>query len=53
MMLEAAEALMTTETIEEVLNMVAEAPKKLETAVGELNSMESEAGATTEAKAST
>ena len=37
---------MTTETREGALNMVSEAPNKLETTAGELNIMELEAGAT-------
>ena len=40
-------------TIEGVLNITAEAPNKLETAAGELKLMKSEAGATTETKATT
>ena len=51
--MEAAEAPMLKETIEGVLNITAEAPNKLETAAGELKLMKSEAGATTETKATT
>ena len=49
-MAETEEAPMNIVTREVVLKMVAEAPKM---SVGELNSMDSEAGATTAAKAST
>ena len=52
-MTEAAEASMSIETGEGVLKTAAEVPNKLETATGELNLMDLEAGATTEAKAST
>ena len=52
-MAEEAEVPMTTETRERVLNMLEETRKHLDTAVGELNLMESEAGATMAAKVST
>ena len=44
-MAEAAEVPTTTEMIEGALNMVSEAPNNLETTVGELNLMDSKAGA--------
>ena len=49
-MAEAAEEPMTMETREIVINMLAETCNNLDTAVGELNLMESEAGATMRAK---
>ena len=47
---EAAEEPMTMETRERVLKMLEETHKNLDTTVGELNLMESEAGATMRAK---
>ena len=52
-MVESAETSTSSETREGALKMVAEAPKKLEMAAGELNLMESEAGTTTTEKEST
>ena len=52
-MAEAAEAPMTVETREIALKMLAERRKNLDTAVGEVNLLESEAGATMAEKVST
>ena len=52
-MAEAAEVPMPMETRERVIKMLEETRKNLDTAVGELNLMESEAGATVEARVST
>ena len=51
-MSEAVEVPMTMETRKGVLRIVAEAPKNLETVVGDLNLMESESDTTTTVKAS-